>query len=130
MSNPVSPPLDKTILVIDSQAIGRNTMCRTLEYYGFTVIEEANAKDGLRLFNEQNAKIDLVMLDHNLTGIAPEKMMAALYTLNANVKIVLCTDQQPADLKYREGYQKIADVLRKPVRTDRLLAVVRRTLDL
>gem|GEM_PF-3377450 len=72
----------------------------------------------------------MILLDHNLPGIAPEKMLTALHTLNANVKIALYTDQQPADLKYREGYQKLVDVLRKPVRTDRLLTVVRQTLDL
>lgn len=130
MANPERPPLDKTILVIDDQAMARNTMRRTLEYYGFTVLEGKNSKEGLQVFNEQRSKIDMVMLDLNLLGIPPEKMLAALRTLDPQVKVAVSTDQQPADLKYREEFQKVVDVLRKPVRTDRLLAVVRQALDL
>lgn len=120
----------KTILVIDDQAIARRTVRRLLEYHGFEVLEAASGAEGLVLFQRESARIALVVLDLTLPDILGPDMLARMRSMKPEAQIAVCTDESITDLKRSPQYQEAAGYLRKPIRTDRLLAVVREALEL
>lgn len=123
-------PRARTILVIDDQAIARSTIRRQLEYYGFEVLEGASALEGLRLFYQERARIGLVLLDLVLPDLSGQETLSRLRRLDPQVKVALCTEEMATETKAQEQYQDVLGVIRKPIRTDRLLAVVRKAFDL
>jgi len=123
-------PPAKAILVIDDQAIARSTVRRQLEYYGFTVLEGASAIEGLKIFYQERGRIGLVLLDLVLPDLSGEEALRRLRKLDPQVQIALCSEEMATQTKAREEYQGVAGVIRKPVRTDRLLAVVRKAFGL
>jgi two-component system chemotaxis response regulator CheY len=117
----------RTILVVEDQAIARNTVRRQLEYYKYEVVEAATGAQGLQLFRQKQSYVDLVLLDLSLPDVPPERMLAALRTLDPEVKVVVCTEQTLAE--GRAEYEGVVGVLRKPIRTDRLLALLKLGLE-
>ena len=118
----------KTILVVDDQAVARKTIRQMLEYCGYSVLEAADGKEGLALAVRDQDSIGLVLLGLTLPDLSGEEMLRRLRVLGPQLKVAVCTDQSVAELKRKTEYREIAGVLRKPVRTDRLLAIVRQTL--
>ena len=119
----------KTILVIDDQGIARKTIRRMLEYHGYTVLEAADGREALEVFQREQAAIGLVVLDLTLPDTSGEQMLARLRVLEPQVKVAVCTDQTVSELKRQDEFREVAGIIRKPVRTDRLLATVRQALE-
>ena len=120
------PGKRKGILIIDKQSMSRKTIYRMLEYYEFPVFEAADARAGLEALNQERGQIGLVLLDTTLPGITPDKMITLLRSVGGDVPIGICTDESVSDAK--ADYDGVTGVLRKPIRTDRLLAVVRKAM--
>lgn len=124
----LKPSPSKAILVIDDQPIARSTLRRQLEYYGFAVLEEATAIAGLRTYHKERARIGLVFLDLDLPDLSGEETFARLRKLNPQAKVALCSEESATQIKGQKGFHGALGVIKKPVRTDRLLAVVRHAL--
>jgi DNA-binding NtrC family response regulator len=125
---PKKPP--KIILIIDDQSMARKTLRRMLEYYKLEVLEGADAREGVEIFNRERARIGLVLLDATLPGVAADKMLTVLRSIDKEAKIALCTEESVGETKSRDDYADLVGVLKKPIRTDRLLAIVRQAMDL
>ena len=69
-----------------------------------------------------------MLLDTTLPGITTDKLLTVLRSINPDVAIGLCTDETVTDTK--SDHENVLGVLRKPIRTDRLLAVVRKAFDI
>ena len=121
--------ITKSVLVIEDQAIARKTVRQQLEYYGYTVLEATPGKEGLQLFNQNKSDVGMVLLDLSLPDVSGEQMLAALHTLDANVKVAVCTDESLTESKSKEEFKDLVGILKRPVRTDRLLAVLRKGLE-
>ena len=115
-----------TILLIDAQPMSRNTLKSQLEYYQYAVLPADSARSSVQTFQQHQRAIDLVVLNLDLKNAPGTKMLGILRKLAPELKIIAITDQGVAD--GRDEFEGLAGVLRKPVRTDRLLAVVGRAL--
>lgn len=115
-----------TLLLIDPQPMSRNTLKRQLEYYGYAVHEADSGRAGLQLFQQHSRTIDLVILDMGISDAPGAKVLEVLNKLNPHIKTVLVTDQSASE--GREAPQGAIGIIKKPVRTDRLLALVGRGL--
>ena len=113
-----------TILVVDEKLMARKTVCRNLEYYKYKVLEAADGIEALKLFRDHQSEIGLVLLDPQMAKIASEDVLAQLRAADPEVRIAVITED--ATGLDQEG---LVGVIRKPVRTDRLLAVVRKALE-
>ena len=116
-----------TILLIDKQPMSRNTLKSQLEYYHYAVLAADSARSSVQIFQQHQRAIDLVVLDLDLVDAPGTKVLEILRKLSPELKVIAITDQGVAD--GRDEFAGLAGVLRKPVRTDRLLAVVGRALD-
>jgi len=123
MPSPVS-----RILIIARQPSVRQTLRQTLQYYGYEVMEGTDARDGLRTFQKDKSHIGLVILALAPSDIPGEKVLAALRTLDPKVRVAVCTSQSNSELKGQEAFAEVVGILRKPINTDRLLAIVRKGL--
>ena len=113
-----------TILVIDESLIARKTICRNLEYYKYKVLEAADGIAALKVFADHQSEIGLVLIDPKMAKIASEDVLAKLRAANPEANIAVVTeDSAGVDQKDLVG------VIRKPVRVDRLLAVVRKVME-
>ena len=112
-----------TILVIDESLIARKTVCRNLEYYKYTVLEAGDGMEAMQVFRDNQSEIGLVLIDPKMTKISSADLLQQLRGLDAEVLVVAVTEDTSLD---QAGYTA---VVRKPVRVDRLLAVVRKPLE-
>lgn len=115
-----------TLLLIDPQPMSRSTLKRQLEYYGYTVLEADSGRTGLQLFQQHSREIDLAILDMGISDAPGAKVLEVLNKLSPHLKTVLVTEQSATE--GREAPQSVVGTLKKPVRTDRLLALVGRGL--
>ena len=118
----------KVILVIDASALGRNTVCRNLEYYGYGVIEADSGENGLSAFRERQQEVSLVLLDTGLSQPSAKEVLEQLLEIDKFVKIVLSSDQIGSKTQATNSSSGVIGVIRKPVQIDRLLKLVNRSL--
>lgn len=111
-----------TLLLIDPQLMSRSTLKRQLEYYGYAVHEADGGRVGLQLLQEHSREIDLIILDMGISDAPANKVLEVLTKLNPNIKTILVTDQSATE--GRDVPAGVIGMLKKPVRTDRLLALV------
>ncbi|MEW6754209.1 MAG: response regulator [Candidatus Latescibacterota bacterium] len=115
------------ILVVDGSPISRRNLRRNLEYYGFKVAEAADAAQALERYGER-PPIGLVLLDVTTIGAEARTLVARLMDADPHVRILLCTSQAPSEIRPTGRPTGIVGLLRKPVRTDRLLNAVSKAL--
>ena len=123
-----APPAPNPILVVEDQTMARRNLCRTLEYYQNTVIEAATGREAVRIFHRDHRRIGMVLLDLTLPDVPAATVLAALRTLDPQVRVVVCTEESISETRGDESLAGVAGVLRKPIRADQLLAAVRRAL--
>ena len=123
-----SKPDPKTILLIVDQPIARSNLRRNLEYYKFEVIDSQTAVEGLKLFRDRPTDFGLVILDLTRPELPLTKATQILFSIDPQVKVAVCTEETPSEAKASAG-DDVAGVLRKPIRTDRLLSLVNKVLN-
>ncbi len=114
------------LLLIDPQPMSRATLKRQLEYYGYSVLEADSGRAGVQIFQEKGREIDLTILDTGIADVPVNKVLTVLGKLNPQIKTVLVTSESVAE--GREVAEGVVGVIKKPVRTDRLLALVSKGL--
>ena len=115
-----------TILLVDAQPISLSTLKNQLEYYQYNVLTASDARSCITLYQERQREIDLAVLDLNLKDAPGTKVLKILRQLTPKLKIIVLTDQGSSE--DRPEFEEISGGLRKPVRTDRLLALVAKAL--
>ena len=116
------------VLVVDDSAVGRKTLARNLEYYGFEVFEAATGIEGLQTYLAHKRDIAVVLLDFGLPDVPGDRVLAKLLELDPEAKVIVCTESASTEIK-QKGLQ-VAGVLRKPISMDRLLKVLHLALGL
>jgi len=116
-----------TILVVDDEPVLRQVASRLLEKLGYRVIQAADGKKAVQIFQEQSPQIDLVLMDMIMPGMNGYQTVEHLRALNPQVPIMLCSGygdgkgkSLPADVGYiSKPYtletlsQKVAAVLHR-----------------
>ena len=115
-----------TILLIDAHLMSRNTLKSQLEYYHYIILTAVDARSGIQTFQQNQRTIDLVVLDLELKDAPGSKVLEILRKLSPELKIIAITDQSVTE--GQPAFDEIVGLLRKPIRTDRLLALVGKAL--
>jgi len=127
---PTSPtPRDVTILVVEDDDNLRNLLHRTLEGNGFSVLSAADGADALRLCQQHDGAIDLVVSDvvmPRLNGLELEMRIRAIRLETRFLLITGFGDQLP---ELRERIKCGANVLEKPFLSSELVRRVEDTLN-
>jgi two-component system, cell cycle sensor histidine kinase and response regulator CckA len=120
---------DETILVVEDQDAVRNVVALMLESNGYTVHAAAYPADALRLIEQQEAHIDLVLTDLVMPGISGRELAILIQQHQPEVR-VLYMSGYPDHATTRNGTRDHGSpYLEKPFSESQLTEAIRAALD-
>ena len=120
---------NETILVVEDTEVVRSLVTNTLESYGYTVLAAASGRDALRIAEQTETRIDLVMTDVVMPRMNGRELAERLIASCHGLK-VLFTSGYPSDTVLRHGIAEAQTAfIEKPYLPNDLARKVRETLD-
>ena len=116
-----------TLLLTDPNRMARTTLTRQLTYYGYAVLEADSGRQAVGIFQKQPSAIDLILLDTSIADVPYTNVIQVLQKVYPSAAIILTTEQTITD--GRSLPKGFTAVLKKPMRTDRMLSVVAKALN-
>lgn len=114
----------RTLLIIDDEDAVRETTTRLLERHGFHVLAADSGPAGLKMVVEEDACIDLILLDLSMPSMSGHEVLAELRRLRPDVKVVIITGYAAVEVDV-EGADGI---LQKPFSVAALLGRIDQVL--
>jgi len=115
------------ILVIDDEAILRDSLEVALRTSGYEVMTERTGEEGLERFRKENP--DLVLLDHWLPGINGDEVLRRIKEENPEIPIIIMTAQGSIELAVNSMKMGAFDFLVKPFELDQVEDLIKKGLD-
>jgi CheY-like chemotaxis protein len=114
-----------TVLVVDDNEAVRTLVHRTLGQRGYRTVQAADGAEGVRLFEQHQADISLVLMDVDMPGMNGFDAADRIVALRPGACILMSSGYQvdPAELE-RRGL----GVLEKPYDSEQLLTAIERAL--
>ena len=122
-------PRASTILLVDDELVLREALSELLEVHGFTVLLAENGLQGLAVYDEYKADIDLILLDMTMPVMSGRETLAALKQRGARTPVLLLSGYDPHEMELPVEGITPAGFLRKPFELNVLLATIRQVLD-
>ena len=116
------------ILLVEDEADVRKLTARMLKKLGCSVISCATGEEALEIFDKENEKLDLLLLDVVLPGINGSKCFKKMKKINKNVPVIFCTGYTTEELPAEFLDRNRADLLTKPFTLKDLAKKLARTL--
>jgi two-component system phosphate regulon sensor histidine kinase PhoR len=117
------------ILVIDDEAVIRESCRRILASVGCEVIAAANGEEGLAAIKEEPQGLAVVLLDLKMPGIGGMEVLEQAREVNPDLLIVVITGFATVDAAVEAMKKGAYDFIAKPFTPDQLCLVVNRALE-
>ncbi len=121
-------PVKGTILIIDDEEVMRELGRDILEAYDFEVLLAIHGNEGLRIFNENKDRIDLVILDMIMPVKGGRQTFKELKAIRPDVKVLLCSGYAEEKYFYELLESGKTSFLQKPFQNTELLGKVEEAL--
>lgn len=121
------PLVGRRLLVVEDESLVRQAACDLLGHHGAQVLAARDGLEGVRIF-EENADIDLVLLDLTMPGLHGEQVFEAMRATRPDVPIVLTSGYDARDAVRVLERRGLAGFIRKPFESRRLVEAVVRAL--
>ncbi|MEM7116308.1 MAG: response regulator [Chloroflexota bacterium] len=105
---------DKLVLIIDDEEPVREAVADILELEGVLSLAAANGHEGLALYSENQAKIDVVLLDLSMPGLSGMETLTRLHEIDPEVQVVLSSGYSEHDARRRFQSIGFAGFIQKP----------------
>ncbi len=119
----------ETVLLVDDEDMIIDIGEKILKMMGYEVITARSGREALKLYKENQAKIDLVVLDMIMPGMSGGETYDRLKGINPNVKVLLSSgysmDGQASEILKRG----CSGFIQKPFRMSHLSQIIREILD-
>ena len=127
----LAPPTQRsvTILIVEDDDNLRNLLQRTLEAVGFPVLPAADGAQGLRLCQQHNGTIDLMVSDIVMPRLNGLQLAEQVRATHPDMKFLFITGFADEFPELRELVRTGATILEKPFLPSELLRKVEDTLD-
>jgi PAS domain S-box-containing protein len=116
------------VLVVDDDPEIRSLARRVLERAGLTVLTAANGEEALARFSDHADDIRAVLLDLIMPGLEGDEVVHQLNGIRPDVKVVLCSGFEMADVEDQISRCATAGFLRKPYQPAQLIDAMRTIL--
>ena len=120
---------DETILLVDDEEALRDIGLEMLSDQGYRVITADSGETALRIYQEQNGLIDLVILDVNMPGMGGFQCLRELHQLNPGLPVIITSGYSPDERLRSMVSNGVDGYVAKPFRRVDLLKKVRDVLD-
>lgn len=117
-----------TVLVVDDEAGVRHVARRMLTRAGFEVLEAAEGREALALFDRHPDEIALVLLDLSMPVLGGAACLQELRTRRPDLPVILTSGYNEADAPIHLEGHRAAGFVQKPFVTDDLMDAVRSAL--
>jgi PAS domain S-box-containing protein len=117
------------ILVVEDEPVLREMVCEILKQYEYRVIEAGSGVEALRVWDESDGKIDLLLTDMVMPeGMSGRELAVQLKKRKPELKVIYSSGYSP-DSNGREFGQNDTVFLAKPYLPPQLARTVRESLD-
>ena len=119
----------ETILVVEDEPVLREMVCEILKQYHYRVIEAGSGVEALRVWDEFDGQVDLLLTDMVMPeGMSGRELAVQLKKRKPQLKVVYSSGYSP-DSNGRELGQHDTVFLAKPYLPPQLARTVRKSLD-
>lgn len=113
------------VLVIDDEESVREAVTDLLGLQGIPTLSAAGGEEGLRMLQERQGAIRVVLLDLSMPGLSGEETLLRLREIRPNLPIIPMSGYSETQVRARIKDGQIAGFLSKPFQADELIALVR-----
>jgi CheY-like chemotaxis protein len=117
------------VLLVEDDEDVRIYLTDALRELGFTVTSASNAKDALRVLQNDGEKVDLLLTDVVMPGMNGRELAEAAQLLRPNIKVLYMTGYSRNAIFHHGRLDAGVDLIQKPVTGELLAAKVRAVLD-
>jgi PAS domain S-box-containing protein len=120
----------KAVLVADDEEVIRDFLSEFMRELGFDVITVKDGKEALSIYQKFSDNFTLVIIDRVMPGLSGREVIEYMRKLNPSQKALISTGY--ADTEELEEFRNLKDIkiLKKPFRTEELLAAIKELLNL
>jgi PAS domain S-box-containing protein len=128
---PVEPVLEgsERILLIDDEESVAHSTGLLLEFQGFKVSTQLDSREALKVFKRAPDEFDLVITDQSMPALSGLELAAELMKIRPEVPIILNSGYSNKALEDKCLQIGIRELCPKPMDIQRLVKVIRKTLD-
>ncbi len=117
-----------TVLVIDDEISVRRVTRSVLEHFGYDVLVAENGMRGLRVLEQSEKKVDLVILDMSMPKMDGEETLRRIRALGEQVPIMLTSGYTEMEISDRVDGLDASAFIGKPFSPKDLIQQVRKLL--
>jgi two-component system CheB/CheR fusion protein len=117
-------PAGGTVLFVDDEEMLRSFAQAALEKTGWQVLLAENGAEGVRLFEEHQAAITLVVLDMTMPVMGGAEALDRIKAIRPSVPVILSTGYGESEAARLFAGKNIAGYLGKPYTVDQLMEMV------
>jgi CheY-like chemotaxis protein len=114
-----------TVLIAEDEDPIRDIARNFLEMFGFTVLEAANGKEALEIYQKNAAEITIVLTDMGMPLMDGYELFHKLKTLDPELPIIISSGYGDAEVSERIGSDNIAGIISKPYNPNQLREVLK-----
>jgi len=127
-SNPIRGN-GETVLIADDDSILREVTKEALQSLGYKVMQAANGKEAVEIFEEHYSEIDLVILDVMMPEMSGVDASKQIKKVNKDIRVIYITGYDPDDTLNSTRLPNAYDfILDKPFTVDQLNQAIRKQL--
>lgn len=119
----------ETILVVDDECPVRETAEEILRYFGYRVLSAEDGETALEIYGDEEAEIDLVILDLNMPGMGGIQCLRLLLERDPAARIIISSGYTAGHLPRDTLPSTSFEFISKPYQAGEFAALVRRVLD-
>ena len=119
----------ETILVVEDEMSVRLMIVKMLKLYGYKTFVAADGQDGIKLFNDQNSAIDLILSDVVMPDMSGVEMMQIILEQNPLIRYVLMSGYTDEEIVRHGIVDRGIDFIQKPFTPEALISKIRKTLE-
>jgi two-component system chemotaxis response regulator CheY len=122
----------KRVLIIDDSQSFRKSLIQTLDIIQLDILEAEDGKDGLRVLEEENGNIDLILLDFFMPNMDGMDFFLEVHNHDTfkTIPVVMITTAVDKDKMINAVRAGIKHYITKPFTPEDLLTKVVKILDL
>ncbi|MBY0494706.1 MAG: PAS domain S-box protein [Cyanobacteria bacterium] len=118
----------ETVLVVDDEESVRRVLKTTLEKGGYQVVQAANGKEALTLYNQMGPQIAAVVIDMTMPVLGGVPTMRELVKMNPDVRIIAASGIHDNESTAKSIGRQMKQFLAKPFTSEMLLRAVNRAV--
>ena len=118
----------ETVLVAEDNAQVRLAVHEILSKYGYTVLEGCSAEDAIRVSDQSDHPIDVLLTDLVMPGMGGPELAASIARSRPAIKVICMSGYTDEAISWRESMGANAEFLEKPITPAALLQKVRQVV--